>query len=76
MAQQFKTQNSELRHGAIIQNSKFKTQNSKLKIQKKIALNGKEGTLSSDDEGQSTVGSGKLLTWMQRPHPALSFIII
>ena len=54
----------------------FKTQNSKLKIQKKIALNGKEGTLSSDDEGQSTVGSGKLLTWMQRPHPALSFIII
>ena len=54
----------------------FKTQNSKLKIQKKIALNGKEGTLSSDDEGQSMVGSGKLLTWMQRPHPTLSFIII
>ena len=52
-------------------NSKFKTQNSK-----KIALNGTEGTLSSDDEGQSMVGSGKLLTWMQRPHPALSFIII
>ncbi len=49
----------------------FKTQNSK-----KIALNGKEGTLSSDDEGQSMVGSGKLLTWMQRPHPALPFIII
>ena len=78
MAQQFKTQNSkfkiqnsELRHGAIIQNSKLKTQNSK-----KIALNGKEGTLSSDDEGQSMVGSGKLLTWMQRPHPALPFIII
>ena len=64
MAQQFKTQDSELRHGATIQNSKFKTQNSK-----KIALNGTEGTLSSDDEGQSMVGSGKLLTWMQRPHP-------
>ena len=28
-----------------------------------------------DDEGQSMVGSGKLLTWMQRPHPALPFII-
>ena len=74
MAQQFKIQNSKLRHsadGAIIQNSKLKIQNSK-----KIALNGKEGTLSSDDEGQSMVGSGKLLTWMQRPHPALSFIIM
>ena len=53
----------------------FKTQNQNSKF-KKFALNGKEGTLSSDDEGQSMVGSGKLLTWMQRPHPALSFIII
>ena len=46
MAQQFKTQDSELRHGATIQNSKFKTQNSK-----KIALNGKEGALSSRRRG-------------------------
>ena len=38
------------------------------------ALNGTEGTLSPDGEGQSTVGSGKILTRMQRPHPALSFI--
>ena len=66
MAQQFKTQNSKFRIASWRNNSKLKIQNSK-----KIALNGKEGTLSSDDEGQSMVGSGKLLTWMQRPHPAL-----
>ena len=71
MAQQFKTQNSKFKIQNCVMAQQFKTQNSK-----KIALNGKEGTLSSDDEGQSMVGSGKLLTWMQRPHPALSFIII
>ena len=71
MAQQFKTQNSKFKIQNCAMAQQFKTQNSK-----KIALNGKEGTLSSDDEGQSMVGSGKLLTWMQRPHPALSFIIM